>query len=525
MNHFLKLLFFLIPLALQAQTPPPAINPNGYNTFYYDNGKVSSEGTLKDGKPDGYWKTYYLNGKIKSEGNRKDFKLDGVWKFYNEDGILINEFVYKDGKKNGPKKIFDYKEGFITLLENYENDIKQGNTIEYYEPLITGGKQGKVQKIIPFVNGLEEGKGLEFSPDSIIITITQYKMGYVKEEERINRTDLKGLKQGAWKEFYPKGTVLKTEMNYWNDKLDGYLKEYTPKGSFKKATKYVNGVEQIEVPELQKADVRIERYKNGVVKKEGPYVNGKAEGEHREYTEDGQLQVVKVYSKGTVVSEGIIDTSGFKQGLWKLYYTNGAIRANGKYLNNKHIGDWTYYYADGKIEQIGKYDDKGRAQGLWKWYYPCTTPCNKDFGNLKKTEHYINNKLDGDFTEYSDSGKVITKGQYAFGDKEGPWVLEYNEYKEEGSYTGGKRSGDWKHYYLDNGKLRFKGSFVDDEPDGMQVFYYKNGNKKQEGKYAGGLKDGTWEYYDENGGLILTIRYSSGIEINYDTSKAPNTPQ
>jgi antitoxin component YwqK of YwqJK toxin-antitoxin module len=523
MKKILRLIILFFPLVLSAQTPP-AIIPNGYNTFYYDNGKISSEGTLRDGKPDGYWKTYYLNGKLKSEGNRKDFKLDGTWKFYNEDGVFVNEFNYKGGKKNGAKKIFDPKEGYILLSENYENDIKQGSTIEYYKPLTAISKKGTVQKIIPFVNGLEEGQGLEYSPDSLIITITQYKMGYIKSEERLNRKDFNGLKQGSWKEFYP-NLAIKKEMNYWNDKLDGYMKEYTQSGNLKKAAKYVNGVEQVDAPEFQKPDLKTEYYKNGIVKSEGSYINGKAEGEHREYNEDGQLKIARMYLKGKVISEGMMDTSGYKNGLWKVFYSNGNLRASGNYLSNKHIGDWIYYYDNGKIEQVGKYDKKGKAQGMWKWYYPCNPPCNKEFGSIKKIENYKNNKLEGDFIEYNDSGKVITKGLYENNEKEGPWVLEYNEYKEEGTYVGDKRSGEWKHYYLNNGKLRFKGSFVDDEPDGYQVFYYQNGNIKQEGKYAGGLKEGDWQYYDENGNLILTIRYSSGIEINYDGSKAPNTPQ
>ena len=524
MKHILKIIIvFLFPMGLMAQSNQ-TINPDGYNIFYYDNGKVSSEGTLRNGKPDGYWKTYYQNGKVKSEGNRKDFKLDGAWKFYNEEGILVNEFNYKEGKKSGPKKIFDPKEGYITLLENYENEIKQGNTIEYYKPSTPDSKQGPIQKITPFVNGLEEGQGIEYSPDSLIITITQYKMGYVKAEERMNRKDLAGLKQGRWKEFYPNG-ALKKESNYWNDKLDGYVKSYTQPGNLIKATKYINGVEQLDAPELKAPELKKEYYENGTVKSEGSFIDGKAEGEHREYTPDGQLKIAKLYSNGNVVAEGIIDTSGSKQGAWKKYYPSGSLRGVGNYLNNKHVGDWVYYYEDGKIEQVGKYDDKGKAQGVWKWYYPCYAPCNKDFGTLKKIENYKGNKLEGETTEYNDSGKVITQGQYADNEKEGPWVLEYNEYKEEGNYIAGKRNGEWKHYYLTNGKLRFKGNFVDDEPDGEQRFYYQNGNIKQEGKYAGGLKEGDWRYYDENGILIITIRYSSGNEINYDGIKAPIAPQ
>ena len=41
-----------------------SINPNGYNYFYYPNGKISSEGNMIEGKADGYWKNYYEDGKI-----------------------------------------------------------------------------------------------------------------------------------------------------------------------------------------------------------------------------------------------------------------------------------------------------------------------------------------------------------------------------------------------------------------------------------------------------------------------------
>ena len=60
-----------------------------HKVFYYPNGNVSSEGTLRNGKPDGYWKTYFENGQLKSEGNRVDFMLDGQWNFYSEEGDTL----------------------------------------------------------------------------------------------------------------------------------------------------------------------------------------------------------------------------------------------------------------------------------------------------------------------------------------------------------------------------------------------------------------------------------------------------
>ena len=49
------------------------IDPNGNNKFFYENGVLSSEGNMKNGKPEGYWKTYHENGALKTEGGRKNF--------------------------------------------------------------------------------------------------------------------------------------------------------------------------------------------------------------------------------------------------------------------------------------------------------------------------------------------------------------------------------------------------------------------------------------------------------------------
>jgi len=508
MYRFLKIILVLFPVAIFAQTAQN-VNPNGYNKFYYDNGKVSSEGTMRDGKPDGYWKTYSQNGIIKSEGNRKNFQLDSSWKFYNEQGKLAFEFDYKDGKKNGLKKTFDTKEGVLVTSENFEKDVKQGNTINYY-------KDGKVKQVIPFVVGKEEGAGFELATDSTIITLTQYKMGFIQREEKINRRDVKNLKQGTWKTFYPTG-ILKTEVTYFEDKMNGYLKEYSPKGSLLNTTKYINGVIEINAPELAKLDVRTEYYPGGIVKFTGTYKDGVAEGIHRVFSPEGNVIAAKVYIDGVLTGEGILDTAGRQQGPWKEYHPNGELKSKGEYVNGKRIGDWVFYHPNGKTEQLGKYDKRGRAQGPWKWFY--------ESGNLLREENYRNDLQDGTMTEYSDDGKIITKGDYVDGQKEGPWILELAEYREEGSYKGDRRDGEWKHYYTDSGKLRFVGKFIDGVPDGMQIFYYPNGKEKQTGKYVGGLKESEWKFYEETGLLFLTIQFKNDIEIRFDGIKViPETP-
>ena len=95
------------------------IKENGYNIFYYENGEISSEGTLKNGQPDGFWKTYYENGEIKTEGKRTNFLLDSIWNFYYENGKIYQRITYKENKKNGLLSIYNNKG---TLLEEKEGD-------------------------------------------------------------------------------------------------------------------------------------------------------------------------------------------------------------------------------------------------------------------------------------------------------------------------------------------------------------------------------------------------------------------
>ncbi len=72
---------------------------DGFVQFFYPNGQISSEGTMRDGKPDGYWTTYYVTGIKKSEGKRTNFLLDSIWTFYNNEGDTITEnklYVWKE---------------------------------------------------------------------------------------------------------------------------------------------------------------------------------------------------------------------------------------------------------------------------------------------------------------------------------------------------------------------------------------------------------------------------------------------
>ena len=147
---FRNLIF--IPLYIILLNSAKAQDTAVYTKYYYENGVLSSEGTLCNGKPDGYWKTYNDKGILISEGNRRNFELDSLWKFYNENGKLSMEINYQKGKKNGVRRSYSDKE---TIEENFVNDTKQGIS-KYFYP------NGNLKLIIPFDNGLEHGVSKEW---------------------------------------------------------------------------------------------------------------------------------------------------------------------------------------------------------------------------------------------------------------------------------------------------------------------------------------------------------------------------
>jgi len=490
-------LLFLTSVSLWAQQD--TVVQNGYQLFYHPNGKIASEGTMRDGKPDGYWKTYNEYGILKSEGNRKNFQLDSLWKFYTDEGKLKLSINYKNGVKNGIRTT--YLENQI-LVDSFSNNIKTGNSKILY-------LSGKIKQITPFKNGLEDGIQKAYAEDGRLVMMAVYKNGFLRHREFMNKLDAQGRKQGLWKEFYPNGR-LKLAGNYRNDIKNGYFKYYDQEGNLLKIEKYVDGILIEDPPELAVYDIRTDYYPDGSIKVIGSYKDNVAEGVRREYDKQGNITDSYIMHRGRVIGHGIIDESGRRQGPWKEYYIEGPLKAEGTYTNNLRTGNWKFYHMNGQIEQIGRYDAHGKATGNWKWYY--------NDGSLRRDENLFEGIYEGDYVEYAKASTLLLEGTYVDNIKEGHWVEAHNGYREEGDYLDGVRDGVWKYYYNDD-LLYFEGNFIDGSPDGLHKWYYKNGNIQLQGKYIMGIKEGDWKYYNEDGKVSLIIKYKDGIEIEYNATK------
>ena len=366
------------------------------------------------------------------------------------------------------------------------------------------------------MKGMEQGFGKEYAPDGTIITLTEYKKGFIVDRLRINRKDGTGRKQGRWYEFYESGN-LHTEVTFMDDRKNGYLKEYGENGDLLKISKYVDDILQPEAEEIQKLEVQNEYYPDGKIRISAMFRNGIPEGTRREYNADGNVEKSYLYRNGVVTGEGIIKDDGNRDGLWKDYYADGSLKAEGNYDNGKQIGEWKFYHQNGKIEQTGKFNKQGKFEGVWKWYF--------DTGKLLKEENYHNGLKDGLSTENDENGQVIEEGEFVNGNEDGPWFELIGDSYIRGTYRDGLRNGMWYNFNLDtvgnrvDSLLRFKGNFIEDNPDGKHVYYWENGKIKDEGNFVMGKKEGDWFKYNFDGTLFMIITYREGVEVKYDGVK------
>lgn len=501
-----RLLFILLFINYQVYCQNK-INPDGFNKFYYGNGKVSSEGYMKNGNPDGFWKTYYINGNLKSAGIRKNFLLDSVWMFYYENGNLKESISYLNGKKNGywykylPKINEISKQDLILIsMELYLNDIKSGKSTYYYP-------DGKLMIAINYREGKKHGSSMEYTKDSIVNILSLYHNDFLIDREIINQVDYNSLRQGIWKEFYSNDNT-KIEANYIDDKLHGLYKEFSSTGRILKSLRYENGIiAENNVEDDIEIEIKNQYDNTGKMISSGGYKNDTPIGMHREYTDNEDIIKTKVYNDyGKVIASGNVNSRGYKQDEWINYYNTGAIKSVGSYIDNKKDGKWIFYYTEGQIEQTGNYKS-GKEDGYWEWLYKN--------GNKKREEHFYNGQEDGEMVEYSESGAIICKGDFIEGLKEGQWMYKVGDHTEKGSYKYGLKDGFWKHYYNDL-VLEFEGNYIQGNPDGKHKYYFDNGKLREERIYVMGKKEKTWRKFDAGGNLIMILNYKNDKEIKID---------
>lgn len=464
-----------------------------HQKYYYNSGKLSSEGNIENRLPVGVWKNYYESGTIKSEGEKTAGKSEGKWIFYTEKGQIEKEIEYAQNLKNGRYQQFD-STGLLILESHYKNDTLVGISKVY--------KNGRLISESNYEEGLKSGvEKIYDEKDGRLIETINYSNDEKISNLVLNQLDSKKQKKGLWRTYYSDGKI-KNECFYENNHQIGNCKEWTEKGILIQDAKQIDFKEIITIKQTLHSNGKIAYFQAYF----GEYKNGVGST----YDSLGNLLGSEIYQMDTLKAKGFILSSGIYDSTWTYFYPNSQKSASGKYKDGIKVGEWIYYNETGKPIQKGKYR-KGVIDGTWFWYY--------DNGQVKREESYIGGRREGLSVEFDSLGNKIAEGNYFNDIQDGNWFYEKNNLTEVGFFKMGAKEGEWKHYYKEK-TLCFKGTFKNNLPVGKHYFYFNNGQIMKSGKYKKGLKTGEWRTFNKEGVFIHTYYYDRGKLVSIDGDKS-----
>jgi len=96
--------------------------------------------------------------------------------------------------------------------------------------------------------------------------------------------------------------------------------------------------------------------------------------ENKQIVEEGYFTlnkrsgVWKAYYSNGVLKDQITYEDNRPYGPYKSYYENGNLQEEANWINNRYVSQYKWYYSSGLIGQIKHYDDYGLAEGLQQYF-------------------------------------------------------------------------------------------------------------------------------------------------------------
>lgn len=196
-------------------------------------------------------------------------------------------------------------------------------------------------------------------------------------------------------------------------------------------------------------------------------------------------QSLEIY-KGVQVNR--VDQNNRKQGLWVCFYDSlkTSVSQKGSYINDTMDGIWTQYYRNGNIKSSITYSE-GKQNGYAILYY--------ENGKISEEGLWKGNHWVGAYKYYHPSGKLA-------------YEWNYND--------NGFRNGQQKYFY-DNGKLRVSGFWENGKRNGLIAEYYNSGRLRTESQWKNGKTNGIMKEYYENGSMKSLHVFNDGV---YDVASS-----
>jgi len=307
----------------------------------------------------------------------------------------------------------------------------------------------------------------------------------------------------------------------------------------------------------------IEYYKNGKIKLQGNYKEGRRNGEFKTFLKNSKSAGSVIYKDGKIIKSTLIKsmkenasfsiltninynsnsheivTDEFPNGLLKQYFTfnkdglldgesrqyyeEGEIKSVSSFKNNIANGTFISYYQNGNIKEKYTYKN-GNEEGEGIFYYEDGKIKNKAIfkdGVTLEEEVYKDNEVRKNTFK---NGEIVKQDIYSKNKilKAKKLLLENGKMKIISYYENGNKEeevfvinelldGEALVYYP-NGKLREKDFFKNGKRDGEAIIYYENGNVKQKSLFKNDKREGDLFMYYPSGKLCQTEKFINGKE-------------
>ena len=258
-----------------------------------------------------------------------------------------------------------------------------------------------------------------------------------------------------------------------------------------------------------------EYYKNGQIKVQGSYKEGKRNGEFKAFLKNRKSAGSVIYKDGKIIKSTLVkamkDNASFSpvtdiyykledsHTLRKVDYENGLLKIY--FIYNKDgipDGESVEYYEEGNIKSIIPFRNN-IVEGLTITYY--------ENGNIDEEVNYKNNKMNGEAKSYDENGKL--NGRTIFKDD---IKLEEDVYKENEILKNTFKNGELVKQDICtlNGTLK-EGRILNGNEMEYSTFY-PNGNVKQKilTKDKIIIKE---QIYARNGNIMSNSFFSDGKPV------------
>jgi len=433
--------------------------------------------------------------------------LDGEYYEYYNDKSIKSQSAYIKGKikdqfksyyiNTALEKEFNYQDGKLKTATNYFSNGKKSSQALYddkeqIENYNYYDTEGNLYYVEKFKSGIINS-GIQF---------TAANNNPTEVALTNNKFEIKNFN----------GTTI-VSGNYNNGRKNNLWNYYYPSGSKNSEENYSDNVLE---------GISKSYDKNGSLNSRRNYTKNKLNGRYEVY-DDGKLISIYHY----------LDDE--KNGPYQNFNPDGSLEYEGYFINDHLNYDYkTYwqngklykhsYYIEGSLTSTKTYNQKGEIENEFDFKNKTGIFTSVLFnGTVNRSIQLINGINNGPYTEKDKLGNSIVEANYVNG-------LLHDNYKYysplglpyyENNYYLGYLNGKSKIYDL-YGNLRVDYISTHGVENGKTNYYFHNKSKLSEYTKINDSKEGEHLYYNQEGELILSITYSNNSPVFYVAKNEKN---